>query len=72
MNQEDLKILRTLIQNNGWGNFMSNVGSLMAEQADKTTGSQSSALFACSNTVHALDEAWDGCGYFKYPPDMVL
>ena len=69
--QSDLKKLRTLVQKMGWQEFMMHVGSLMAEQADKTAGSQSSALFACSNTVHALREAWDGCGRFTYPPGMV-
>jgi hypothetical protein len=69
--QDDLKKLRTLVQKMGWGEFMSHVGSLLAEQADKTDGDQSSALFACSRTVHALRDAWDGCGRFTYPEDMV-
>jgi hypothetical protein len=69
--QQQLKEMRTLVQEMGWGEFMMHVGSLMAEQADKTTGSQSSALFACSSTVHALREPWFGCGKFKYPADMV-
>jgi hypothetical protein len=42
--QDDLKKLRTLIQKMGWGEFMSHVGSLLAEQADKTDGDQSGAL----------------------------
>jgi len=69
--QEQLKEMRTLVQEMGWGEFMRNVGSLMAEQADKTNGDQSSALFACANTIHALIEAWDGCGKFEYPEDMI-
>lgn len=69
--QDDLKKLRTLVQKMGWQEFMMHVGSLMAEQADKTDGDQSSALFACSRTVHALRDAWAGCGRFTYPEDMV-
>lgn len=69
--QQQLKEMRTLVQEMGWGEFMMHVGSLMAEQADRTTGDQSSALFACSNTVHSLRKPWFGCGRFKYPSNMV-
>jgi hypothetical protein len=69
--QEQLKEMRTLVQDMGWEEFMSHVGSLMAEQSDKTSGSQSGALSACARTLHALKTAWAGCGHFKYPPDMV-
>lgn len=65
-----LKDMRTLVQEMGWGEFMMHVGSLMAEQADKTRGEQSSALFACSNTIFALQEPWHECGRFQYPDDM--
>ncbi|MDA9934366.1 hypothetical protein N9B88_01225 [Rubripirellula sp.] len=70
--QQQLKEMRTLVQEMGWGEFMRHVGSLMAEQSDKTSGDRSSALFACSNTVHALVKAWDGCGNFEYPDEMTL
>lgn len=69
--QQQLKEMRTLVQEMGWGEFMGHVGSLMAEQADKTSGDQSDTLFRCSTTVHSLGEIWSKCGKFQYPPDMV-
>lgn len=69
--QNDLKKLRTLVQKMGWAEFMGHVGSLLAEQADKTEGSQSGALAASSCTIHALRQVWQGCGTFTYPKDMV-
>lgn len=68
----ELILMRTLVQKMGWHHFMMDVGSLLAEQADKTSGKQSSMLFAASNTVHALSEAWTDCGRFEYPEDMVV
>lgn len=69
--QKDLQTMRTIVQRMGWTEFMGHVAGLPAEQSDKTSGSQSSALFACSNTVSALRKAWEGCGRFQYPADMV-
>lgn len=66
--QEDLWRLRGLIQRVGWGEFMRDVGSLMGEQCDKTDGEQSSNLFNCSNTIHALDRVFEKCGTFDYRP----
>ena len=69
--QGQLRQMRTLVQDMGWHDFMRHVAGLMAEQSDRTTGEQSSALFACCNTVNALREVWQGCGQFEYPPEMV-
>lgn len=71
MNQDDLKRLRTIIHKYGWSDVMMTIGSLMAEQADKTAGDQSGALFASSSTMHALSDVWAGCGRFSYPNDMI-
>jgi hypothetical protein len=71
ISQDDLRIMRSLIQKIGWSEVMMNIGSILAEQGDKTEGDQGSALRACSQTVHALHSAWEGCGTFEYPPDMV-
>lgn len=68
---EQIKKLRTLVQDMGWGLFMRDVGSLMAEQSDKTDGEQSGNLFQCSTTIHALDEFFQKCGRFTYPSDMI-
>ncbi len=67
-NQNDLKVMRSLVQSLGWGEFMSHVGSLMAEQADKVKrdSEQDTNLFQCSNTIHALDEFFQKCGEFDY------
>jgi hypothetical protein len=71
MTQEELRQLRIIIQQNGWGSFMSNIGSLMAEQADKTEGNQSGALFAGSSTIHALKDCWNACGFLEYPEELI-
>ncbi len=71
---DQLKLLRSLASEMGWGPFMRHAGSLMAEQSDKLNpdGEQSKALFDCSRTVHTLDPFFEKCGKFEYPEDMVL
>ena len=68
LTQEELWHMRALIQRIGWGKFMRHVGSLMAEQADKVArdSEQDVNLFQCSNTIHALDQFFQKCGYFDY------
>ena len=67
-----LKEMRTLIQEMGWETFMMHVGSLMAEQSDKASNDkQSSALFGSAKMVHRLRDAWEDCGTFEYPEDMI-
>jgi len=68
--QKDLTVMRTLVQKMGWREFMSHVGSLLAEQHDKVEGEQSGALMAASNAVHSLEKLWAACGKFEYPQDM--
>jgi hypothetical protein len=68
--QSQLCQIRTLVQDLGWGEFMNHVASIMAEQADKTKGEQSTALATCATTLHALQEAWQKCGKFQYPPEI--
>ena len=70
LSQDDLWTLRGLIQKTGWGSFMSHIGSLMAEQADKVQrdSTQDTALFRASTFIHC-DEAsklWNECGTFDY------
>lgn len=70
--QKQLRSMRILVQQMGWGPFMRHVGSLMAEQSDRVPdGPQATALRACSRTVHALNEPFTECGKFQYPPDKV-
>lgn len=69
---EQLKLLRSLCSEMGWGPMMHHIGCLMAEQADKTSGDQSGNLFECSRTLHSLSPFFEKCGTFTYPPDMVL
>jgi hypothetical protein len=71
LDQPEFRQLRTLIHIHGWGNLMSTIGSLLAEEADKTSGEQSSCLFNCSNTVFALMPFWKACGGYLYPKSMV-
>ena len=68
--QTQLKEMRTLIHEMGWANFMSHLGGLMAEQADKVPDKQSSPLFVASSMMH-LPDLWEACGEFKYPDDMI-
>jgi hypothetical protein len=71
--QKQLKDMRTLVQEMGWSQFMSHVGSLMAEQSDKTSGRQSSYLNRCSTLLHwaEMRANFEACGHFTYPPEMV-
>lgn len=69
--QDQLKEMRTLVQEMGWEAFMMHVGSLMAEQADKTPPPQSGALFSASRMIHILPSIWTECGTFQYPEDMI-
>ena len=66
INPDELKQMRILIESLGWQEFMFNVGCLMAEQSDKTPEPQSTALFQCSRTIHALDKCFADCGRFQY------
>jgi hypothetical protein len=68
LTEKELWYLRAIIQRIGWGKFMCNVGSLMAEQADKVEcdSEQDKNLFQCSNTVYALDPFFQKCGHFDY------
>ena len=66
-----MKAMHDLIEEMGWGKFMMNVGSIMAAQSDKaSTGPQSSALFGCANTIHALRDFWFECGKLEFPPEL--
>lgn len=69
--QVQLKEMRTLIQEMGWEAFMMHVGSLMAEQSDRTPAEQSGALHSASRMIHILPDVWKGCGTFEYPEDMI-
>lgn len=69
--QEQLKQMRILVSQLGWGEFMRNVGSLMAEQADKTSGEQETNLFNCSRTIHTLNPFFEKCRGFEYPQSLV-
>lgn len=68
LSQEDLMVLRGLVQKAGWGQFMSHVAGLMAEQADKVPrhSEEDKNLFQCSNTLSALHEFFEKCGQFDY------
>jgi len=71
--QKDLAAMRSMVERLGWGEFMLHVGSLMAEQSDKVGEEQSSKLFSCSNTIHALDKFFQELNTFEYskmPPGM--
>lgn len=68
----ELRTMRRLVQEMGWGQFMRDVGSLMAEQADKTGGEQSGNLFECSRTIHCLNEFFEKCGKFEYPAELLI
>lgn len=56
------------MQKAGWGEFMSHVSAIMAEQADKVArdSEQDKSLFQCSNTLTALREFFQKCGQFDY------
>lgn len=69
--EEHLAQLRKLVSDLSWGEVMYHVAGIMAEQADKTLGDQSSALFACSNTIRALSSFFMGCGSYEYPKGML-
>ena len=71
--QGELKLMRSLVQRMGWGEFMRHVGSLMAEQADRVQrdSEEDKSLFQCSRTIHTLDQFFSACGKFTYPDDMV-
>ena len=70
--QDQLRQLRTLVQDLGWSGFMGHVTGLMAEQSDRADDeNQAAILYASSNTLRALGQIWVGCGRFKYPPEMV-
>jgi hypothetical protein len=58
--------MRKAISELGWEAFMMNIGSLMAEQVDKTPESQSTALFRTSDFIHAMKDIWKDCGTFEY------
>jgi hypothetical protein len=62
----DLMILRGLLQKTGWGEFMRHIGSLMAEQVDKSNRETGDKLFECSRTIHALNPFFAECGRFLY------
>lgn len=64
--REAMHYIREITERDGWGHLMREVGSILAEQADKTSGDKSSALFSCSNTIHALDQLFEACGKFDY------
>ncbi len=68
LTQTDLWQLRALVQKSGWGEFMSHIAGLMAEQADKVLpgSEQDHNLFQCSNTINALRPFFIKCGYFDY------
>ncbi len=70
--EEHLVQLRGLVSDLGWGEFMHHVAGVMAEQVEMVEDRQSSALFACSNTILALSSAFVDCGFFtKYPENML-
>lgn len=69
LSQHDLWELRGMIQQIGWEKFMSHVGSLMAEQADKVErdSKQDKSLFSASCLIHQnLSPLWKDCGFFDY------
>ncbi len=70
LSQEDLWTLRGIVQKCGWGEFMSHVGSLMAEQADKVARDsvEDKALFQASVFIHCPEavQMWKDCGFFDY------
>lgn len=63
-----------MIQQVGWAKFMSHIGSLMAEQADKVErgSTQDTALFQCSSFIHAATDMWKDCGFYDYRPLILL
>lgn len=70
LTQEDLWRLRGMIQKVGWRPFMSHIGSIMAEQADKvkSDSEQDKALFHFSIILHnsEIQKEFDKCGKFDY------
>lgn len=69
--QIQLKEMRTLIQEMGWEEFMTNLACLMAEQSCNTGDQeQSGSLGASHNTIMALIPIWKKCGKYKYPDYM--
>lgn len=70
LSQKDLWTLRALVQKIGWKSFMTHIGSLMAEQADKVKkdSDQEKALFYLSTFLHhpGFLDMVEPCGTFDY------
>lgn len=70
--QENLRLLRQLVTKMGWKRFFSEVGSILAEQADKCSGDISSKLFTFSQNMFVLTKIWgDEKKNFIYPKELV-
>lgn len=72
LSQEDLWRIRAMLQRTGWESFLSHIGSIMAEQADKVKrdSDQDKTLFRLSTLFHSqfFREESAKCGFFDYRP----
>ena len=72
LSQEDLWRIRAMLQRTGWARFLSHIGSIMAEQADKVKrdSEQDKTLFRLSTLFHGelFREEFAKCGFFDYRP----